>query len=110
MHSSKIILKLFKKEKRGSLKTWKHILPVTKSTLRPISSGVVLSGVALSLNNCVLRCVLRFFVGVFEKLVLFCGPERGEERIILLVLARITILAFRWHSSFFFNKENSDRN
>ena len=30
------------------------------------------------------------------------GPtfsERGEERIILLVLARITILAFRWHSS-----------
>ena len=30
---------------------------------------------------------------VFEKLVLFCGPERGEERIILLVLARITILA-----------------
>ena len=95
MHSSKIILKLFKKEKRGSLKTWKHILPVTKSTLRPISSGVVLSGVALSLNN----CVLRVFVGVFEKLVLFCGPERGEERIILLVLARITILAFRWHSS-----------
>ena len=99
VHSSKIILKLFKKEKRGSLKTWKHILPVTKSTLRPISSGVVLSGVALSLNNCVLRCVLRFFVGVFEKLVLFCGPERGGERIILLVLARITILAFRWHSS-----------
>ena len=95
MHSSKIILKLFKKEKRGSLKTWKHILPVTKSTLRPISSGVVLSGVALSLNN----CVLRVFVGVFEKLVLFCGPERGEERIILLVLVRITILAFRWHSS-----------
>ena len=81
MHSSKIILKLFKKEKRGSLKTWKHILPVTKSTLRPISSGVVLSGVALSLNNCVLRCVLRVFVGVFEKLILFCGPERGEERI-----------------------------
>ena len=35
VHSSKIILKLFKKEKRGSLKTWKHILPVTKSTLRP---------------------------------------------------------------------------
>ena len=101
MHSSKIILKLFKKEKRGSLKTWKHILhvPVTKSTLRPISSGVVLSGVALSLNNCVLRCVLRVFVGVFEKLILFCGPERGEERIILLVLARITILAFRWHPS-----------
>ena len=99
VHSSKIILKLFKKEKRGSLKTWKHILSVTKSTLRPISSGVVLSGVALSLNNCVLRCVLRVFVGVFEKLVLFCGPERGEERIILLVLARITILAFRWHSS-----------
>ena len=99
VHSSKIILKLFKKEKRGSLKTWKHIIPVTKSTLRPISSGVVLSGVALSLNNCVLRCVLRVFVGVFEKLVLFCGPERGEERIILLVLARITILAFRWHSS-----------
>ena len=95
MHSSKIILKLFKKEKRESLKTWKHILPVKKSTLRPISSGVVLSGVALSLNN----CVLRVFVGVFEKLVLFCGPERGEERIILLVLARITILAFRWHSS-----------
>ena len=92
-------LKLFKKEKRGSLKTWKHILPVTKSTLRPISSGVVLSGVALSLNNCVLRCVLRVFVGVFEKLILFCGPERGEERIILLVLARITILAFRWHPS-----------
>ena len=30
------------------------------------------------------------------------GPtfsERGEERIILLVLASITILAFRWHSS-----------
>ena len=70
MHSSKIILKLFKKEKRGSLKTWKHILPVTKSTLRPISSDVVLSGVALSLNNCVLRCVLRVFVGVFEKLIL----------------------------------------
>ena len=81
MHSSKIILKLFKKEKRGSLKTWKHILPVTKSTLRPIFSGVVLSGVALSLNN----CVLRVFVGVFEKLILFCDPERGEERIILLV-------------------------
>ena len=99
MHSSKIILKLFKKEKRGSLKTWKHILPVTKSTLRPISSGVVLSGVALSLNNCDLRCVLRVFVGVFEKLILFCGLERGEERIILLVLARITILAFRWHPS-----------
>ena len=79
MHSSKIILKLFKKEKRGSLKTWKHILPVTKSTLRPISSGVVLSGVALSLNNCVLRCVLRVFVGVFEKLILFCGPERGAH-------------------------------
>ena len=38
---------------------------------------------ALSLNNCVLRCVLRVFVGVFEKLILFCGPERGEERIIL---------------------------
>ena len=49
-------------------------------SLRPISSGVVLSGVALSLNNCVLRCVLRVFVGVFEKLILFCGPERGEER------------------------------
>ena len=95
MLSSKIILKLFKKEKRGSLKTWKHILPVTKSTLRPISSGLVLSGVALSLNN----CVLRVFVGVFEKLILFCGLERGEERIILLVLARITILAFRWHPS-----------
>ena len=33
------------------------------------------------------------------SLILFCGPERGEERIILLVLARITILAFRWHPS-----------
>ena len=72
MHSSKIILKLFKKEKRGSLKTWKHILPVTKSTLRPISSGVVLSGVALSLNNCVLRCVLR----VFEVNSLLWSRER----------------------------------
>ena len=92
--SSKINLKLFKKkEKRRSLKTWKHILPVTKSTLRPISSGVVLSGAALSLNNCVLRCVLRVFVGVLEKFILFCGPERGEE-LIILVLARITVLEF----------------
>ena len=81
MHSSKIILKLFKKEKRGSLKTWKHILPVTKSTLRPISSGVVLSGVALSLNNCVLRCVLRVFVGVFEKFssLLWSRERRGAH-------------------------------
>ena len=77
MHSSKIILKLFKKEKRGSLKTWKHILPVTKSTLRPISSGVVLSGVALSLNN----CVLRVFVGVFLEVnsLLWSRERRGAH-------------------------------
>ena len=41
-----------------------------------------------------------------RKLYFLKDPEgvqhfqrEGEERIILLVLARITILAFRWHSS-----------
>ena len=54
-------------------------LPVEKSNLRPFSSSVVLSGVTLSLNN----CVLRVFVGVFERLVLFLVQR---EELILLVL------------------------
>ena len=49
-----ILLRSFKsclKKKNGGHLKPGNILPVTKSTLRPISSGVVLSGVALSLNT-----------------------------------------------------------
>ena len=58
-------------------------------TLLPKNAHGITQGPTLSLS--LINCVLCVFVGVFEKLVLFCGPERGEE-LILLELANIMTL------------------